>query len=134
MSTAANATCIARSRTACGCCTRAGPATLCGWRASTWSSTSRSCGPTWCPTLPTRRAATLPREQPLGELALVVVQAADALLDRAGGHQPVHRHRPLLPDAVRAAHRLVFGGRVPPRVGNHHVVGRGQVQAVAAGL
>ena len=29
---------------------------------------------------------------------------------------------------------LLFGGRVPPRVGNDHVVGDGQVQAEAAGL
>ena len=31
-------------------------------------------------------------------------------------------------------HGLVFGGRVPPRVGDDHVVGGGQVQAEAAGL
>jgi len=63
-----------------------------------------------------------------------VVKRNDALFDGAGRHQPVHRHRPLLADAVRATHGLVFGGRVPPRVGDDHVVGGRQVQTEAAGL
>jgi hypothetical protein len=73
-------------------------------------------------------------QRALGQRALVVVQGHDALLDRAAGHQPVDGDRPLLADAVRAAHGLVFGGRVPPGVDDDHVVGRGQVQAEAAGL
>ena len=35
---------------------------------------------------------------------------------------------------MRAAHRLVLGGRVPPRVGDDHVVGRREVETEAAGL
>ena len=44
------------------------------------------------------------------------------------------RHRPQLSDAVRAAQRLVFGGRVPPRVDDQQLVGRGEIEAEAARL
>lgn len=63
-----------------------------------------------------------------------MVQIDDPFLDGATGDQPVDGHRPLLADAVRATHRLVFSGRVPPRVGNHHVIGGGQVETEAAGF
>ena len=53
---------------------------------------------------------------------------------RALGHQPVDGDRPRLADAMRAAHRLILGRGVPPRVGDHHVVGGGQVEPEAAGL
>ena len=48
--------------------------------------------------------------------------------------QPVGEHLARLADAVRAVDRLRLDGRVPPRVEQEHVVGRGQVQAEAAGL
>ena len=56
------------------------------------------------------------------------------VLDRALRDQPIHRHRPGLPDPMRAVGGLVLGRGVPPGVHVDHVVGRGQVQALPAGL
>jgi 2-hydroxychromene-2-carboxylate isomerase len=41
-------------------------------------------------------------------------------------HEPVDEHRLVLPDAVRAIGGLRFDGRVPPRVDEEHVIGRGE--------
>ncbi len=35
---------------------------------------------------------------------------------------------------MRAPERLILGRRIPPRIGDHHVIGGGQVEAEAAGL
>jgi len=83
---------------------------------------------------PDRCALVLAFQDAVGQAALVVVQGHDTFFDRAGRDEPVHGHRTLLADAVRAAHGLVFGGGVPPGVDDQHVVCRGQVQAEAAGL
>ena len=64
----------------------------------------------------------------------MLAQLHDALLQRAGVHQSVHGHRALLAPAVRTPAGLVFDDRVPPRIGDHHVVGHREVQAEAAGL
>jgi len=43
-------------------------------------------------------------------------------------------HRTFLSDAVRAVGRLIFNGRVPPRVVVDHHVGPGQVESASARL
>ena len=74
------------------------------------------------------------REDRADELALLSAELEDLLLDRALGDEPVGRDDLGLADAVRAVGRLVFDGGVPPRVEVDDRVGRGQVQAGAAGL
>ena len=43
-------------------------------------------------------------------------------------------HLLILADAVNTVHRLLLGGRVPPRIHDEHVVRLGQVQTEAASL
>ena len=50
-------------------------------------------------------------KQPVGEIALVVVQFDDLLLDGALGDEAVDRYRARLPDSVGAVGGLVFDGR-----------------------
>jgi hypothetical protein len=73
-------------------------------------------------------------EDAFRERPLFVVQADDAFLDSALGDQAIYGDRPQLPDAVCSAHGLVFGSRVPPRVGDDHIVGSGQVEAKTTGF
>ena len=70
----------------------------------------------------------------LGKRAFLVVQLDDALLDATLADQAIDGHRSQLPDAMRPTHGLVFGGRVPPWVGNDHVIGSGQVEPEATGF
>ena len=65
---------------------------------------------------------------------LRLLQLEHLLLDRVARDQPVGEHAARLADAVRAVDRLRLDRRVPPRVEQEDVVGRGQVQAQAAGL
>ena len=65
---------------------------------------------------------------------LLLLQLEDLLLDRVARDQPVGEHLPGLADAVRAVDGLGLDGRVPPRVEEEDVVGRGQVEAEPAGL
>ena len=67
-------------------------------------------------------------KEPLGEVALVVVQGDDLLLDGPLRDQAVDRHRAGLADAMGAVRGLVLGGRIPLRVHVDHEVGRGQVE------
>ena len=57
----------------------------------------------------------------------------DLLLDRLLDDHPVHRHRLLLADPVRAILRLDVGLRVPVRIEEDDRVGRLQVDAEPAG-
>jgi hypothetical protein len=70
-------------------------------------------------------AASSAGEQRLGELALFAALGEHRLLVRSASHETRDRDRLVLPDPVRAIARLVFGGRVPPRIEVKHVVGRG---------
>ena len=60
--------------------------------------------------------------------------SSDLLLDRVAGDQAVGEDVLRLADPVRAVDRLRLDGRVPPGVEQEDVLGRGQVQAEAAGL
>ena len=62
------------------------------------------------------------------QFRLAGLQAEDALLDRAGSDQLVHKHWPYLTDAVRAIGGLRLDRRIPPGVVVDDGVGRGQVQ------
>ena len=70
----------------------------------------------------------------VGERSLRGLQLQHLLLDRVARDEPVGEDRSRLPDAVRAVDRLGLDGRVPPRIEQEHVLGRGQVEAEAAGL
>src|SRR5690606_25406831 len=63
------------------------------------------------------------------EVFLLLLELEDLLFDRASRDQAIHADDLLLADAVRAVRRLIFDGRVPPRVEVNHGVGRGQVEA-----
>ena len=67
-----------------------------------------------------------------GQRAFVIVQANDVFFYCALGDQPIDGDRTKLPDAVCATHCLILGGGVPPRVGDDHVVGCGQIEAESA--
>ena len=58
----------------------------------------------------------------------------DPLVDGARADETVRDHGVGLADAPRAVARLVLDRGVPPAVVQHDVVGRGEVQARAAGL
>ena len=75
-----------------------------------------------------------PRQHELGDVALAGDDLLDAFVDGAGAHEPVRDDRAALADAPRPVAGLVLDGRVPPAVVEHDVVGRGQVEAGAAGL
>ena len=70
----------------------------------------------------------------VGELALVVDERVDALLDGALAHQLVDEHGALLADAPRPVGGLVLHRRVPPAVVVDHLAGSGEVEPGAAGL
>ena len=70
----------------------------------------------------------------VGQVALGLLQLQHLFLDRVPGDQPVGEDLAGLADAVGAVDRLRFDGRVPPGVEQEDVLGRGQVQAEAAGL
>ena len=64
---------------------------------------------------------------------LLVLQGQQPLLDAACGHQPVHHHRPGLPDAVQPVLALLVHRRVPVAVDEDHRVRAVQVDPDAAG-
>src|SRR6266545_1818018 len=69
-----------------------------------------------------------------GERGLALLQLPDLLLQRAQRQQPVGDDGAGLADAVRPVDGLRLHRRVPPRVEEHDVAGRGQVEAGPAGL
>ena len=73
-------------------------------------------------------------EDGVGEVALLLLEFEDLLLDGVAADQAVGEDVLGLADAVRAVDGLGLDGRVPPRVEQVDVFGRGQVQAQAAGL
>src|SRR5262249_46157045 len=58
------------------------------------------------------------------EILLLLFELEDLLFDRARGDQSVDGDDAVLPDAVRTIRRLIFDGRVPPRVEVNHGIGR----------
>ncbi len=89
---------------------------------------------------PSRSSRVRPRggarfgQRGVGERALLRLELEDALLDRARRDQPVDEHGLVLADAVGAVGGLVLDRRVPPGIEQEDVVGRGEVEAGAAGL
>src|SRR5690606_18193798 len=68
------------------------------------------------------------------EVAFLIEQAVDLLLDGASADQLVDLDRALLADAVRTVCGLVFDGGVPPAVEVKDVVGRREIEAGATRL
>ena len=77
---------------------------------------------------------TSSRQHRADELALLLGELEDLLLDGPLRDEPVRRDDLRLPDAVGAVGRLVLDRGVPPRVEVDDRVRRGQVQAAAARL
>ena len=63
-----------------------------------------------------------------------LMQRDDFLFDGIGGYDAIDGDGFLLSDAVGAVARLLFDGRVPPRVEMNHIVGGSQVQTQSARL
>ena len=68
------------------------------------------------------------------ERRLRLLELHDLLLNRALGDQAVDVHLLVLADAVNTVHRLLFGGGVPPRIDNKHIVGLCQIKSYASGF
>ena len=81
-----------------------------------------------------RQHALILAEDRVGERALRRLQLEDLLLDRVPRDEPRRDHAPRLADAVRAVDRLRLDRRIPPRIEQEDVVGRGEVEAMAARL
>src|SRR3954468_19387725 len=71
-------------------------------------------------------------EDRVGEIALRALELEDLLLGRPLRHEPRGDHIALLANAVRAVDRLRLDRGIPPGVEEKDVVGRGEVEAVAA--
>lgn len=67
-------------------------------------------------------------------MGLFLLELVDAVFDGAGADELVDEDGFVLADAVGAVGRLVFGGRIPPRVVVDDGVGGGEVEAGAAGF
>ena len=81
-----------------------------------------------------RTSAAVGGDDRVGQLALSALQIENPFLHRVARDQPVCEDAPVLADAVRAVHGLRLGRRIPPRVEDEHVVGRGQIQPDASRL
>ena len=73
-------------------------------------------------------------EDGVGQVALLLLEFEDLLLDGVAADQAVGEDVLGLADAVRAVDGLGLDGGVPPGVEQVDVFGGGQVQAQAAGL
>ena len=73
-------------------------------------------------------------EDGVGQVALLLLEVEDLLLDGVAADQPVGEDVLGLADPVRAVDGLGLDGGVPPGVEQVDVLGGGQVQAEAAGL
>ena len=68
------------------------------------------------------------------EELLLFLKLEDFLLDGAAGDETIDIDRFGLTHAMRAVDSLVFDARIPPRIEDDDVVGRGQVESGAAGF
>ena len=75
-----------------------------------------------------------PFEDASDEFSFAFVHREDFFLDRVLRDQAVHGDGASLADAMSAVGRLIFNGRVPPRVEMNDVVSGRQVQSRAAGF
>ena len=67
-----------------------------------------------------------------GEVLLALLQRPDFFFDAVLDKQAISHHFVHLADAVSAVDGLVFHRRVPPRIEEHDIVGRREVQAKPA--
>ena len=66
------------------------------------------------------------------EIPFGSVQFQDLFFDRVFRDEAIDRDRTSLADAVRSVSRLIFDGRIPPRIEMNDVIGSGEVQASPA--
>src|SRR5918993_850343 len=68
------------------------------------------------------------------QLALLLLQGGDLLLDRVAGDQSVGEDVTRLPDAMRAIDRLRLDSGIPPGIEQEHVFSGSEIETDAAGL